>query len=117
VHTRDGNLFSHNLTFGPNETLLGKDPVKGDPLFVDGKAHNYRLKPQSPAVNAGTPVGLSDDQNPTLGAYDGNEKWAPPRQIPVYVPKALKQLNKEFKELDIDGSGRKKRKLPRPSFP
>lgn len=121
VHTRDGNLFSHNLTFGPNETLLGKDPVKGDPLFVDGKAHNYRLKPQSPAINAGTPVGLSDDQTPTLGAYDGNEQWAPPGQIPVYVPEALKQLNKELKELDVTGDidsvGRKKKKLLGPAFP
>ena len=99
LHTRDGNVFTHNLTFGSKPTFFGESAIKADPLFANEKAHDYRLQPKSPAIGAGTPVGLSDDQKPTLGAYDGNQHWAPPKPIPPYIPKALQQLRKELKEL------------------
>ena len=101
IHTRDGNVFSHNLTHSSKETFVGDDPVKGDPQFVAPDENNFRLKPKSPAKNAGTPVGSSNQKHPTLGAYDGNEEWAPPKPLPKYIPKALKKERQELKQLEL----------------
>jgi hypothetical protein len=58
---------------------LGKNDKIGDPLFVDFKNHDYRLKPESPAVNAGADLGYKLDYEnnpipacgaPDIGAYE-----------------------------------------------
>ena len=79
---------------------MGGDPVNGDPQFIAPEENNFRLKPKSPAKNAGIPLGFSNEKHPTLGAYDGNEKWAPPKPLPKYVPKALEKERKELKKLE-----------------
>ena len=99
LHTRDGNTFTHNLTFG-QKTFLGEAPIHGDPLFVDAAKHDYRLRPDSPARNAGTPVGLSNIPKPTIGAYDGNPAWAPPKPLPRYVPAALQNATEKLRKLE-----------------
>ena len=90
IHTRDGNTFTHNLTFNKTKTLLGDHALTADPRFVDPTKHDYRLQPNSPARNAGKPVGLSINPRPTIGAYDGTPAWAPPKPLPKYVPEALR---------------------------
>lgn len=97
VHTRDGNVMSHNLITNL-KTFQGDNPVNGDPFFVDPKNHDYRLKPGSPAIDAGINVGLDDNEHPTLGAYDGHEEWAPPKPLPEYQPAELKKLLKQMKQ-------------------
>jgi parallel beta-helix repeat protein len=48
---------------GPNE-------VTADPLFVDAKKRDYRLRDKSPCIGAGTDVGLPyEGKKPNLGAY------------------------------------------------
>ena len=101
IHTRDGNVFSHNLTHSSKDTFVGDDPVRGDPQFIAPEENNFRLKPNSPAKNAGRLVDSSNEERPTLGAYDGNEKWAPPKPLPKYVPKALMKEKQELKQLEI----------------
>jgi parallel beta-helix repeat protein len=44
--------------------------VTADPLFVDAKKRDYRLREKSPCVGAGTDVGLPyEGKKPNLGAY------------------------------------------------
>jgi hypothetical protein len=70
-----GITFSHNLRFGgkgtgPAGEGRGPGDVEKDPLVVDpagGRAGRYRLRPDSPAINAGTPAGVALD-------YFGNER-------------------------------------------
>ena len=100
IHTRGGNTFTHNLTFGTIDTFLGVASLNKDPLFIDSKKHDYRLKPNSPALKAGKPVGLDDNLHPTLGAYDGNNQWAPPKPLPRYTPVALKKENQKLDKLE-----------------
>ena len=38
-----------------------------------------------------TILGLDDSLHPTLGAYDGNNQWAPPKPLPRYTPVALQE--------------------------
>ena len=80
---------------------MGDDPVKGDPQFIAPEKKNFRLKPNSPAKNAGIPLGFLNEKHPTLGAYDGNEKWAPPKPLQKYVPKALNKERQELEQLEV----------------
>lgn len=53
--------IDHNLVdgFGGTEDeILGKNPVQGDPLFVDRARGDYHLRAGSPAVDAGSRVGV-----------------------------------------------------------
>jgi hypothetical protein len=58
---------------------LGKNDKIGDPLFVDFKNRDYRLRADSPAVNAGADLGYKLDfednpipvgEAPDIGAYE-----------------------------------------------
>ena len=80
-----GNVYDHNSFGVPGSTLAywtgtgaittysGLDSAYGsamnnvqtDPLFVDASIYNFHLTNTSPAINAGTDVGLTSD-------YDGN---------------------------------------------
>ena len=43
----------HN-SLGSGYTMFGNGNLDNDPLFVDAASDNYRLKPNSPCINAGT---------------------------------------------------------------
>jgi hypothetical protein len=44
--------------------------VTADPLFMDAKKRDYRLREKSPSLGAGTDVGLPyKGTKPNLGAY------------------------------------------------
>jgi hypothetical protein len=54
--------IDHNLVdgFGGTEgEIRGRNPVEGDPLFVDPRAGDYRLRAGSPAIDSGSPLGSS----------------------------------------------------------
>ena len=60
-------------------TSLGKGDKIGDPLFVDFKNRDYRLRADSPAVDAGADLGYKLDfennpipagEAPDIGAYE-----------------------------------------------
>lgn len=64
-----GTLHEHNLYYIGGKTdigvPLGKGEKVGDPLFVDINNQNFHLQPQSPAIDAGTPLLHAKD-------YEGN---------------------------------------------
>lgn len=85
--------ISNNLWFGirffntRRPPSLDRNPVAGDPLFVNTKIFNFHLQPSSPAINAGiiqdglrfdydgsarpgAPVKSSDDTQYDIGAYE-----------------------------------------------
>jgi hypothetical protein len=74
-HGVQGITFSHNLRFGgkgagPAGDGAGPGDVEKDPRLVDpagGKAGHYRLRSDSPAIDAGIPAGTDRD-------YFGNER-------------------------------------------
>lgn len=64
------NAISHNLFFRTGRTA-GTTKVLGDPLFVSSKKGDFHLRQGSPAIDAGTEVGLpSSGSAPDLGAYE-----------------------------------------------
>jgi hypothetical protein len=75
-----GFLHAHNLYQGLGPHVpLGDGEWQGDPRFVDPVSHDFRLLPDSPALDAGLDLGypLDFDQQPVpigpgpdLGAYE-----------------------------------------------
>jgi hypothetical protein len=67
------NLDDYNCSFPgkPNPAVKpGPNEVTADPLFVDAKKRDYRLREKSPCLGAGTDVGLPhESKKPNLGAY------------------------------------------------
>lgn len=71
-------LLSYNLLWKNGENYFHVKPgigdVTADPLFVDPSAGNYRLKPGSPAINAGDAAPVFNDPDGTrndMGAFGG----------------------------------------------
>ena len=52
-------VVSHNLFF--NAGMAGTNALNADPLFVNEAQGDYRLQPDSPAVNSGTEVNAPRD--------------------------------------------------------
>jgi len=80
-HSVKGIEFSHNLRFGgdgnsgPGRDGSGPGDVRTDPRLVDprgGRACDFALRPDSPAIDAGTPAGVHLD-------YFGNPRPLGPR--------------------------------------
>lgn len=66
VNAGGGHWISRNLFFGPERTAWGRPPegcrIEGnleglDPLFVDVNREDFRLRPGSPAIDAGVAEG------------------------------------------------------------
>ena len=55
----------------PNAAVKpGSNEMTANPLFVDSKKGDYRLREKSPCLGAGTDVGLPfDGKKPNLGAF------------------------------------------------
>jgi parallel beta-helix repeat protein len=52
--------------------------IQGDPIFVDVSTHDFHLQPSSPAIDAGTNIGLTSD-------YEGNDvPFGPAPDIGAY---------------------------------
>jgi hypothetical protein len=88
-HGVRGISFSHNLRFGgkgagPAGDGAGPGDVEDDPRLVDpagGKAGHYRLRSNSPAIDAGIPAGIDRDyfgnERPSGDRYDmGAHEWS-----------------------------------------
>jgi hypothetical protein len=54
-----GNGFDYNNFPGANVAPLPSDIKGRDPLFVNAASHNYQLQSTSPAIDAGTYVGMT----------------------------------------------------------
>ena len=66
------NLYYNNTTDTTSITSDGGNNVHADPLFVDAENDDYRLCSDSPAIDAGTDVGLPyEGSAPNMGAYEG----------------------------------------------
>ncbi len=81
----DYNLYLKGTTGLANSG--GSHSVTGDPKFVSAADNNFRLKPGSPAINAGVDVGLVTDYAgkpiaglPDIGAYEF-PTMAPPKML------------------------------------
>ena len=68
-------------TFADWKTASSGDAnsVNADPLFVGGSPYSYYLQAESPAIDAGTDVGLTEDYEgntiidlPDIGAFESN---------------------------------------------
>ena len=55
-----------------NWNKLSPNDIVGDPLFLDTAKDDYRLKPGSPAINAGDPsISDTNGSRSDMGAYGG----------------------------------------------
>ena len=87
--TGSNNLFYSNIS---DPTLL-TDSVLEDPDFVNPAEDNYHISEDSPAINAGATVALSDDfdgdSRPSGGGFDiGADEVR--NGIEVFIPILLK---------------------------
>jgi hypothetical protein len=68
------SLITHNLYYNPTRIGSGitdSHPLFGDPLFVDVNHGDFHLQAGSPAIDAGTSVGLPyNGDAPDIGAYE-----------------------------------------------
>ncbi len=65
----------HNLYFGNgsgtcNPCMLGTGSLQSDPLFVNAAGDDFTLQAASPAINAGTPLGV-DRNGAAAGDFNG----------------------------------------------
>lgn len=65
-------------TLSDSELLTGTGNVTGEPLFVSVQDRNYHLQMGSPAIDAGDPGGLFDNDGSRndIGAYSFNKMFA-----------------------------------------
>jgi hypothetical protein len=87
IPTENHNLWYNNIFYNFVTSNSGTyaavplDPtdIVSDPKFVNASAHDFHLLPSSPAIDAGTSVGLISDcdgntipqsANPSIGAYE-----------------------------------------------
>lgn len=121
-----GNNFTHeyNLYFLLNgaqlgDITLGKGEKLGDPLFVDETNKDFRLKPESPAKDAGASLGYKTDFSdkpvpsgnaPDMGAFEfdlssglGNLKIKKSDKFfSVYPNPAGNRVNIDFKSIQVE---------------
>jgi hypothetical protein len=96
VERKGGEVVTdHNLYFNNQEdesnSITSSNHITGqEPLFVKPEANDYRLQPDSPAVDKGTPSDtLVDFRNlwrtekalPDIGAFEINQGYVPPDEI------------------------------------
>ncbi|MBN1557146.1 MAG: right-handed parallel beta-helix repeat-containing protein [Lentisphaerae bacterium] len=88
--TFDYNLYDPNVFFGRK----GSHAVSGNPAFADAGNADYRLQPDSPAVDAAVALGIAADRDGTarpqgggydIGAYEYTGA-APPPPVPQPAP-------------------------------
>ncbi|HZK93070.1 MAG TPA: choice-of-anchor Q domain-containing protein [Prolixibacteraceae bacterium] len=79
IHENNLYYCADSSTLDPCGKPLGKGEIIANPLFVNPESGDYRLSPQSPAINAGTDLGYTIDLNnqavpqnelPDMGAYE-----------------------------------------------
>lgn len=82
-----GGAFDHNGFFGNQKAATipplatGPSDVLADPLYINTAAGDFRLAPDSPAVNAGVDTGL-DVNGPAPGLYSGLAPDLGPEETP-----------------------------------
>jgi hypothetical protein len=61
----DQNTFQYNCYIGEGGT--GQNNITADPLFFDAEGHNFKIKENSPCIDAGDPT------TPQGKDFDGSE--------------------------------------------
>ncbi len=89
------NLFFNNTSNTGGGVSSGGNSFSGNPLFVSAATDNYHLTSSSPAIDAATDLGITEDYDgetrPNGSGFDigFDESYAP--QYKVYLPLVLKQ--------------------------
>jgi hypothetical protein len=73
-----------NCFFGNADTVLGANPVAGDPLFVDTDIEDFHLRQNSPCIDQGIGTDVIDNTAADIGAYGGD--FADARPFPLGAP-------------------------------
>jgi hypothetical protein len=75
----DHNLYYSVGNADPIGIAAGQSDIIADPLFVDFNNRNFRLRKNSPAINAGVKMGYTEDLDgrivpgnglPDIGAFE-----------------------------------------------